>query len=189
MRIDIIDQNILRALQQSKTFLRSSQNRNKNPKGNLYLYIQLNRSYLQKLTIWHSPFYKYVAFYSNSNKLHRKSTVHLIMHNITNLNFITYSLARMTLSFPTNCLISLNLINLHPPQVYFCGKYETPANYNGNRKLSAKLLIKQTSCSYLCCQLKSHFISFSLQCSVVRSIKHKLQRSTTKLSFFVLNVY
>lgn len=45
-----------------------------NLKGNLYLYM---------VTVWHCPLYKYVAFSSNSNKLHGKYTVQLMMHNFT----------------------------------------------------------------------------------------------------------
>lgn len=158
---------------------------NKNLKSTLYLYIKLNRSYLQKLTVWHFPLY--VAF--SSNKLHRKYTVQLTMHNFTNFNLISYNLARMTLSFPTNCFISHYFINLHifknlgtlPHTIYLCMKCETPSDYNRNWEMSGKLVIKQTSCSYLCCKLKSHFISFSLQCSAVWSIKHKLRRRTLKL--------
>lgn len=121
---------------------------NKNLKGNLYLHTQLNISYLQKLAIWHLPLYKCVAFFPNSNKLHRKYTVQLIMHNFTNFNFITYNLARITLSFPTNCFISHYFIKLHffknlgtlpsPPPPYLCMKCETPSDYNGNWKIANK---------------------------------------------------
>lgn len=51
------------------------------------------------------------------------------------------------------------------------------------------LLIKPISCSYLCCKLKSHFISFSLQGSAVGSIKHVLQRNTSKLCSLVWDLY
>lgn len=76
-------------------------------------------------------------------------------------------------------------------------KNETPSDHNRNWKCLVfiflldlvLLLIKPISCSYLSCKLKSHFISFSLQASAVGSIKHELQRNTSKLYSLVWNVH